>query len=139
MVGEFPELQGVMGQYYALHDGEDAAVAHAIEAHYHPRFANDTLATRTTSARAVALADKLDTFVGIYGIGLVPTGDKDPFGLRRQALGVLRILSERALPLDLLDLLQLASLNFAPGVLRQGGGGSARFMLDRLAQLPARS
>ena len=79
MVGEFPELQGVMGQYYALHDGEDAAVASAIEAHYHPRFANDSLPQDNLGA-AVALADKLDTLVGIYGIGLVPTGDRDPFG-----------------------------------------------------------
>src|SRR3954467_7610239 len=84
MVGEFPELQGVMGQYYALHDCEDAAVASAIEAHYHPRFANDSLPQDNLGA-AVALADKLDTLVGIYGIGLVPTGDRDPFGLRRAA------------------------------------------------------
>jgi glycyl-tRNA synthetase beta chain len=132
MVGEFPELQGVMGQYYALHDGEDAAVARAIEAHYHPRFANDSLPQDNVGS-AVALADKLDTLVGIYGIGLVPTGDRDPFGLRRQALGVLRILSERALPLDLMELLQLAKLSFAPGVLHDSVAVDLHlFMLDRL-------
>ncbi|MFZ1766354.1 MAG: glycine--tRNA ligase subunit beta, partial [Candidatus Nitrotoga sp.] len=86
MVGEFPELQGIMGRYYALHDGENDVVADAIAAHYHPRFAGDTL-PQGAVACAVALADKLDTLVGIYGIGLVPTGDKDPFGLRRHALG----------------------------------------------------
>ena len=132
MVGEFPELQGVMGQYYALHDGEDANVARAIEAHYHPRFANDSLPQDNLDA-AVALADKLDTLVGIYGIGLVPTGDRDPFGLRRQALGILRILSERALPLDLMELLQLARLSFASGVLSDGVAVDLHaFMLDRL-------
>ena len=95
-----PSCRALMGQYYALHDGEDTAVARAIEAHYHPRFAGDTLPEDNIGC-AVALADKLDTLVGIYGIGLAPTGDKDPFGLRRQALGVLRILSEKSLPLDL--------------------------------------
>jgi glycyl-tRNA synthetase beta chain len=132
MVGEFPELQGVMGQYYALHDGEDATVARAIEAHYHPRFANDSLPEDPVGA-AVALADKLDALVGIYGIGLVPTGDRDPFGLRRHALGVLRILGERSLPLDLLELLQLAKLGFAPGVLQDNVAADLHaFMLDRL-------
>ncbi len=107
-------------------------VARAIEAHYHPRFASDTLPEDNVSA-AVALADKLDTLVGIYGIGLVPTGDKDPFGLRRQALGVLRILAERALPLDLMELLQLAKLSFAPDVLRDSVAADLHaFMLERL-------
>jgi glycyl-tRNA synthetase beta chain len=132
MVGEFPELQGLMGQYYALHDGEPPAVARAIEAHYHPRFANDTLPEDNIGC-AVALADKLDTLVGIYGIGLPPTGDKDPFGLRRQALGVLRILSEKSLPLDLVELLQLAKLSFAPGVVHDSVAVDLHaFMLDRL-------
>jgi len=132
MVGEFPELQGTMGQYYARHDGEDEAVARAIEAHYRPRFAADTLPEDNIGC-AVALADKLDTLVGIYGIGLVPTGDKDPFGLRRQALGVLRILSERALPLDLLELLQSAKLTFPPGVLADSVAVDVYgFMLERL-------
>ena len=121
-----------MGEYYARHDGEDEAVARAIEAHYHPRFASDTLPEDNVGA-AVALADKLDTLVGIYGIGLVPTGDKDPFGLRRQALGVLRILAERALPLDLIELLQLARLNFATGVVRDSVAADLHvFMLERL-------
>jgi glycyl-tRNA synthetase beta chain len=132
MVGEFPELQGVMGRYYALHDGENAEVADAVEAHYHPRFASDSLPEDNIGA-SVALADKLDTLVGIYGIGFVPTGDKDPFGLRRQALGVLRILSESALPLDLVALLQLAKLNFAPGVLSDNVAADLHaFMLERL-------
>jgi glycyl-tRNA synthetase beta chain len=132
LVGEFPELQGIMGQYYALHDGEDPAVAQAIEAHYHPRYANDTL-PQDDIGSAVALADKLDTLAGIYGIGLAPTGDKDPFGLRRQALGVLRILSERSLALDLVELLQVAKLGFAPGVLHDSVAQDLHaFMLDRL-------
>ena len=104
MVGEFPELQGIMGRYYALHDGEDPAVATAIADHYLPRFAGDTLPGDTV-AQAVALADRIDTLVGIFGIGQAPTGDKDPFALRRAALGVIRILIEHALSLDLLVLL----------------------------------
>jgi glycyl-tRNA synthetase beta chain len=132
MVGEFPELQGIMGEYYARHDGEDDTVAGAIEAHYHPRFASDTLPEDNVGA-AVALADKLDTLVGIYGIGLVPSGDKDPFGLRRQALGVLRILAERALPLDLIELLQQTRLNFATDVVRNSVAADLHaFMLERL-------
>ncbi|MCC7548692.1 MAG: glycine--tRNA ligase subunit beta [Burkholderiales bacterium] len=132
MVGEFPELQGIMGRYYALHDGEPAAVADAIEAHYRPRFAADTLPCDNIGG-AVALADKLDTLVGIYGIGLVPTGDRDPFGLRRQALGVLRLLAERELPLDLRELLQLAKLGFAPGVVADSVDADLHgFMLERL-------
>ena len=132
MVGEFPELQGLMGQYYARIDGEPEVVAQAIEAHYRPRFAGDDLPTDDIGA-AVALADKLDTLVGIYGIGLVPTGDKDPFGLRRLALGVLRILIEKALPLDLVRLLQMAR---APFSVEQMSGDVAQnvhsFMLERL-------
>ena len=100
MVGEFPELQGTMGRYYALHDGLSAQVADAIEDHYRPRFAGDAL-PRNEVGVVVALADKLETLVGMFGIGNLPTGDKDPFALRRHALGVLRMLVERALPLDL--------------------------------------
>lgn len=114
MVGEFPELQGIMGMYYARIDGEAPAVADAIEGHYHPRFAGDTL-PEGPIASAVALADKLETLVGIWGIGLVPSGDKDPFGLRRAALGVLRILLDA--PLDLRDLLGVAAGSFRPGLL----------------------
>jgi glycyl-tRNA synthetase beta chain len=132
MVGEFPELQGTMGRYYALHDGEDPLVARAIEEHYLPRISGDKL-PEDNIGHAVALADKLDTLVGIYGIGLAPTGDKDPFGLRRQALGVLRILSEKSLPLDLVELLQLAKLSFASGVLHDSVAVDLHgFMLERL-------
>jgi glycyl-tRNA synthetase beta chain len=111
MVGEFPELQGIMGRYYALHDKEDPRVAEAIEAHYKPRFAGDTL-PEDNIALAVALAERLDTLVGMFGIGAIPTGDKDPFALRRAALGVLRMLMERYLPLDLMQLLELAQTGF---------------------------
>jgi glycyl-tRNA synthetase beta chain len=111
MVGEFPELQGIMGRYYALNDGESAPVADAIQNHYLPKGGGDSL-PQDKIAIGVALAEKLDTLVGIYGIGLVPTGDKDPFGLRRAALGVLRILIENKLPLDLSDLLQTSKTTF---------------------------
>jgi glycyl-tRNA synthetase beta chain len=132
MVGEFPELQGTMGRHYALHDGEDSLVARAIEEHYLPRISGDKL-PEDNIACAVALADKLDGLVGIYGIGLAPTGDKDPFGLRRQALGALRILSEKSLPLDLVELLSLAKLPFAPGVLHDSVAVDLHgFMLERL-------
>ena len=103
MVGEFPELQGIMGRYYALHDKEPAAVADAIEAHYRPRFAGDRLPEGNVAC-AVALADKLDALAGMFSIGQQPTGDKDPFGLRRAALGVLRIVVENQLSLSLWDL-----------------------------------
>ena len=132
MVGEFPELQGIMGQYYALHDGEPLSVANAIEAHYHPRYSGDTLPPDNIGA-AVALADKLDTLIGIYGIGLVPTGDKDPFGLRRHALGVLRILAEKGLPLDLLQLLQFTRSLFPNEMLADSVALDVHgFMLERL-------
>jgi glycyl-tRNA synthetase beta chain len=107
MVGEFPELQGIMGGYYARHDGLDAAVAEAIEDHYKPRFAGDEL-PRNPVGLCVALADKLETLVGMFGIGNLPSGDRDPFALRRHALGVLRMLIERDLPLSLPALLRMA-------------------------------
>jgi len=107
MVGEFPELQGIMGRYYALHDGEPKAVADAIGAHYQPRFSGDALPDNPVSA-AVALADKLDTLAGLFGIGQAPTGDKDPFGLRRAALGVVRILVENQVALSLRILVDAA-------------------------------
>lgn len=107
MVGEFPELQGIMGRYYALHEGAMPVVADAIEQHYRPRFAGDVL-PQGPIACATALADKLDSLVGFFGIGQLPTGDKDPFGLRRAALGVLRILMETPLPLDLGKLVEVA-------------------------------
>ncbi len=105
MVGEFPELQGVMGRYYALHDGEPREVADAIEAHYLPRFAGDRVPQAPISC-AVALADKLYSLAGFFGIGERPTGEKDPFGLRRAALGVIRTIVENQLPLALNELLQ---------------------------------
>ena len=107
MVGEFPELQGIMGRYYALNDGLDEAVADAIEDHYKPRFAGDEL-PRGDAGVVVALADKLETLVGMFGIGNLPTGDRDPFALRRHALGVIRMLVEKNLPLELHALLQSA-------------------------------
>jgi glycyl-tRNA synthetase beta chain len=107
MVGEFPELQGIMGRYYALHDAEPAAVADAIEAHYRPRFAGDRL-PEGPLASAVALADKLDAIAGLFSIGQQPTGDKDPFALRRAALGVIRILVENRLHLSLAELAKAA-------------------------------
>lgn len=111
MVGEFPELQGIMGRYYALHDGEASEVATAIDEHYMPRFSGDALPA-TPAGQCTALADKLDTLVGIFGIGQVPTGDKDPFALRRTALGVLRILVELDLDLNVSELLHSAVENY---------------------------
>ena len=107
MVMEFPDVQGVMGKYYALNDGEDAPVAEALYEQYMPRFAGDALPSSGVSA-SVALADKLDTLVGIFGIGQLPKGDKDPFALRRAAIGVLRIVTELSLPLDLETLVSKA-------------------------------
>ncbi|MGM0541173.1 MAG: glycine--tRNA ligase subunit beta [Pseudomonadota bacterium] len=107
MVDEFPDLQGVMGRYYAAEQGEDSAVAEAIDAQYQPRFAGDDLPDSAV-AQALAIADKLDTITGIFGIGQVPTGDKDPFALRRAALGLLRIMIEKQLDLDLRLLIQLS-------------------------------
>lgn len=107
MVGEFPELQGIMGRYYALHDGLAPAVADAIEDHYKPRFAGDEL-PRGRVGTIVALADKLETLTGLFGIGQTPTGDKDPFALRRHALGLIRMLIENDLPLDVPPLIEIA-------------------------------
>jgi glycyl-tRNA synthetase beta chain len=130
MVGEFPELQGIMGGYYARHDGETEDIAFAIEDHYKPRFAGDEL-PRTTTGVVVALADKLETLVGMFSIGNLPTGDKDPFALRRHALGVLRMLVELRLPIDLSTIVSCASLAF------ENAGETVRqslysFMYDRL-------
>lgn len=107
MVGEFPELQGVMGYYYALHDNEGKAIATALNEQYMPRFSGDVLPT-TSLGCALAIVDRIDTLVGIFGINQAPTGDKDPFALRRAALGVLRILIERKLNLDLSELINKA-------------------------------
>jgi glycyl-tRNA synthetase beta chain len=135
MVGEFPELQGIMGRYYALADGEPAAVADAIQSHYQPRFNGDAL-PQGRIACAVALADKLDALTGFFGIGQVPTGDKDPFGLRRAALGVLRILMEAPLPLSLPDLIDDAAAGFAPELLTGDWRiASTDFFKERLRNL----
>jgi len=133
MVGEFPELQGIMGRYYAQHEGAKPDVAEAMDHHYRPRFAGDVLPESNVSC-SVALADKLDALVGFFGIGMVPTGDKDPFGLRRAALGVLRILMEKPLPLDLAELIGETARAFPAGMLGTGGFETQLhdFMLDRL-------
>jgi glycyl-tRNA synthetase beta chain len=130
MVGEFPELQGVMGGYYARHDGETEAVALAIEDHYRPRFAGDAL-PRNDAGVAVALADKMETLAGLFGIGQVPTGDKDPFALRRHALGVVRMLVERSLPLPVTELVATAFHAFAD-THGQAQAEVAHFMIERL-------
>jgi len=133
MVGEFPELQGIMGGYYARHDGEHEDVAFAIEDHYKPRFAGDLLPRGPTGVVA-ALADKLETLAGLFGIGQLPTGDKDPFALRRHALGVVRMLVERDLPLSVPGLVSAALSAFPAG----HGAVQAElstFLYDRLVGL----
>lgn len=112
MVGEFPKLQGIMGRYYATHDGETDSVALAIEQHYWPRYAGDTVPTEA-SGQCVALADRIDTMLGIFAIGQKPTGVKDPFGLRRAALGIIRILIENNLSLDIVKLCRMAAEGLA--------------------------
>ena len=131
MVGEFPELQGVMGRYYALHDGLSDVVADAIEDHYKPRFAGDDL-PRNDVGVVVALADKLETLVGLFGIGQLPTGDKDPFALRRHALGVIRMLVEREWALDMDDLIDTAAAPFG-GIDASHRAALVSFIYDRLA------
>ena len=133
MVGEFPELQGVMGQYYALADHEHPDVAAACSEHYLPRFAGDAL-PKTLVGTVLAIADKLETIVGIWAIGLVPTGDKDPFALRRHALGICRLLIEKNLPLDLNTLIGLAKNQFSGVTLKNEVNEEAiyQFILERL-------
>ena len=132
MVGEFPELQGIMGRYYALNDGLSAEVADAIEDHYKPRFAGDELPRNMTGV-VVALADKLETLVGMFGIGNLPTGDKDPFALRRHALGVIRMLVEKDLPLDIeAHLIRFAERPFN-GLDYESFAALTTFIYDRLA------
>ena len=149
MVGEFPELQGIMGRYYAMHEGKPEDIAYAIEDHYRPRFAGDEL-PRNPVGVCVALADKVETLVGLFCIGQIPTGDKDPFALRRHALGVIRILIEKDLPIDLAYLLEVASeadwkvvkgvgeastyeLAFDDSSKHTGVAALANFIYDRLA------
>jgi len=131
MVGEFPELQGIMGGYYALNDGLGTEVAQAIEDHYKPRFAGDAL-PRSQVGLVVALADKLETLVGLFGIGNAPTGDKDPFALRRHALGVIRMLSERDLALPLHALIANAVPVFGD-LITDPSAALGDFMFDRFA------
>ncbi len=130
MVGEFPELQGTMGAYYARHDGLADEIAQAIEDHYKPRYAGDELPGHPVGI-AVALADKLETLAGLFGIGQVPTGDKDPFALRRHALGVIRMLIERALPLEIGGLISTAFHAFGSGH-GQAQAELAFFLRERL-------
>jgi glycyl-tRNA synthetase beta chain len=132
MVGEFPELQGTMGRYYALHDGEPVAIADAIAQHYWPRFSGDAIPTASV-AQAVALADKLEALAGLFGVGAMPTGDKDPYGLRRAAIGTLRILIEAKLAVDLRKLIALAQATFngMPEV-RDASAEVEAFVHDRL-------
>lgn len=132
MVGEFPELQGIMGGYYALNDGFSETVAHAIEDHYKPRFAGDAL-PRNEAGVVVALADKLETLVGMFGIGNLPTGDKDPFALRRHALGVIRMLVEKDLQLEVKDLIAGAVPAFLGLVPDTVVAALSDFIFDRLA------
>jgi glycyl-tRNA synthetase beta chain len=134
MVGEFPELQGTMGRYYALNDGLPTAVADAIEDHYKPRFAGDTL-PRGTVGVVVALADKLETLAGMFGIGNLPTGDRDPFALRRHALGVIRMLNEQDLALDLAPLIDAAFAAFGDKLpaAKEAPAQLLAFIYDRLA------
>ena len=133
MVGEFPELQGTMGGYYARHDGEADAVADAIDDHYRPRFAGDAL-PRNDVGTAVALADKLETLAGMFGIGALPTGDKDPFALRRHALGVVRMLIERGLDVDLRELIDAAFAAFPAGH-GDARDAVAQFVYERISGL----
>ena len=133
MVGEFPELQGIMGRYYALHDGLPGAVADAIEDHYKPRFAGDEL-PRNRVGTVLALADKLETLVGMFGIGQIPTGDKDPFALRRHALGIIRMLAEGGLALPLDELLATAGAAFAAVAgFKPAEAAIADFIYERLS------
>ena len=134
MVGEFPELQGIMGRYYAQHDGLSDDIAFAIEDHYKPRFAGDEL-PRSPVGVCVSLADKLETLAGMFGIGQVPTGDKDPFALRRHALGVIRMLLEKQLPLRLFDLVNIAFAGFPKGLLGDAHTDVEMFMFERLGGL----
>ena len=132
MVGEFPSLQGIMGRYYANHDGENAEVAASLEEYYKPKFSGDTLPQSITS-QSLAIADRLDTLVGIFAIGQTPSGDKDPFALRRAALGVLRISIESKLDLDLLELIKLAAKHHDASIKAPEAETAVfDFILDRL-------
>ncbi len=134
LVGEFPELQGIAGCYYAKHDGEPEEVAVAIKEHYLPRFSGDTLPQSPVGC-VVAIADRIDTIFGIFQAGLIPTGDKDPYGLRRAALGILRILVENKINLDLQELLEQAKDAFKAHIPQPTDTKDLEFMLERLKSL----
>ena len=133
MVGEFPELQGIMGRYYATYDGENADVASACSEHYMPRFAGDEL-PQTKTGTILAIADKLETLVGIWGVGLAPTGDKDPYALRRHALGICRLLLEKNISLHLPELIELARAQFPQADVQEKAKAADiyAFIIDRL-------
>ncbi len=131
MVKEFPELQGVMGRYYAIHDGEPDAVAVALDEQYMPRFSGDTL-PGSLIGESLALAERIDTLVGIFGIGMIPTGDKDPFALRRAALGVLRILIENRRSLDLYSLINTACDAYGEAITAEASEQVFNFVMERL-------
>ena len=131
MVGEFADLQGIMGGYYALNDGESNIVAQAIREHYKPRFAGDDLPS-TNEGLVVAIADKLDTITGVYGIGEAPTGSKDPYALRRLALGLLRILLEAQLDINLKTLIEVSLNLHTKDVDREASSSIYQFMMERL-------
>jgi glycyl-tRNA synthetase beta chain len=130
-VGEFPELQGIMGRYYALNDGLGQEIADAIEDHYKPRFAGDEL-PRNMTGIVIALADKLETLAGLFSVGQLPTGDKDPFALRRHALGIVRMLMEKDLPLALDELIGQAVALF-PQADPKTAAALSDFIYERLA------
>jgi glycyl-tRNA synthetase beta chain len=130
MVLEFADMQGIAGSYYALHDGEDIEVASALAQQYWPKFAGDRL-PETATACALGLADRLDTLVGIFGIGQAPTGSKDPFALRRASLSALRIVVERQLTVDLRTCLELAIAQYPENTLAQG---TAEQVLDYMIE-----
>ncbi len=137
MVYEFGDMQGIMGRYQAQRDGEDAEIAQAMDEFYMPRFSGDQL-PQTKTGIAIALAERIDTLVGIFGIGMKPTGDKDPFALRRAALGALRIIREHQLPLNIRDLLIQASNNLAGNITEASAIDDVEgFMFDRLKGLYA--
>ncbi|MBP6104337.1 MAG: glycine--tRNA ligase subunit beta [Gammaproteobacteria bacterium] len=131
MVGEFPELQGVMGQYYALAEGVAPPIAQAIEEHYYPRFAKDDLPI-SLYGTVLAIADRIDTLVGLFGMGKIPTGSKDPFSLRRQALGLIRLLIEKKIPIDLCDVFQYAASLYPANTLKNNINNLLTFCMERL-------
>lgn len=131
LVGEFPELQGIAGYYYALNDNESKDIAIALNEQYMPRFSGDAL-PNSALASALAIADRIDTLVGVFGINQAPTGDKDPFGLRRAALGVLRILIEKKFNLDLRELIEFTTKNFSSLENKNVTNDTLNFMLERL-------